>query len=275
MSLDGHDATGAMVWLDGVRCTDGRVALLRDDPGWTLGWGVFETLPLQATGPVLLDRHLDRLAQSCALTGLPAPDRDRLTRVVSQAWQVWTAQTGRLRVQVTAGGHVIVSVGPVRPPRARVTVHAMAWPSPPFPPARAKHTSRAGACLAPAHHGVDEVFRLDNAGHVLEGTWSNAFCLTAGSLATCPDDGRILPGITRAIVLAAAEATGLAVDETAPHIDTPHAEWWVSSSLSGLVPVHRLQGVVAPAPGRRGRSLQQAVWTLAGRPGTPPNWRPA
>jgi len=256
-------APGAVVLVDGLRQRDHTVRLAWDDPGLARGHGVFETIAVLNGQAVLLPHHLTRLADGAAALGIVNPDLDHLGVQVSLALSSWDRLQGTLRIQLTAGGHTIVALSAPRARRLEVSAITLEWPAPPFPPAEVKHTSRAGAALACAAHGVDEVLRLDRSGRVREGTWSNVFCLREGEVFTAPLDGRILPGVTRGVVLQACASVGLAVVEQAP-MAGPGA-WFLSSALQGIVPVSNLDGVQQWVPALV-TTLRSAVDSVVGRP---------
>ena len=255
----------AVVFVDGRQASNRQAILPWDDPGLTRGLGAFETLPILDGRPLHLEEHLHRLEQSCGLLGLPAPDLHRLAFQTQMAMATGGAPEGVLRIQITAGGRQIIGIRPAGLRRTETTAHRLVWPSPPFPSARAKHTSRAGYSLAPRRHGVDEVIRTTADGHALEGTWSSVFCLRAGSLYTCPDDGRILPGVTRAKVLSIASQQGVPVIEEPPSPPERGDDWFLTSSLHGMVPIHELDGRRCSPTGPISRALGAALDRACGR----------
>ena len=83
---------------------------------------------------------------------------------------------------------------------------------------------------------------------MLEAAWGNVLVVEGDRLTTPPADGRILPGVTRAAVLAGAAAAGLAAREaplTLRRLADADAIL-VSSSLVGAVPA-ALEGGSADA----------------------------
>jgi para-aminobenzoate synthetase/4-amino-4-deoxychorismate lyase len=91
---------------------------------------------------------------------------------------------------------------------------------------------------------------LDGDGAVLEAAWGNVFLLDGDRLRTPPLDGRILPGVTRAAVLRAADEVGLAGAELPFDLAELAAADGIllSSALAGVVPAV-LRGP-EPAAGR-------------------------
>ena len=217
-----------------------------NDPGIAQGLGVFETIAVLDGQAVLLHAHLDRFAHGASALGIPVPDLHELGFQVLIALSSWGGLEGVLRIQLTADGCVVLALSAPRLRRTEVSAAAVVWPAPPFPPADVKHTSRAGGLLACAAHQVDEVFRVDVDGAVLEGTWSNVFCVRGDVVYTAPLDGRILPGITRSIVVEVCSEAQVQLVQTAPPLGD--GGWFVSSSLQGVVPVTQLDGQAMSLP---------------------------
>jgi para-aminobenzoate synthetase / 4-amino-4-deoxychorismate lyase len=147
--------------------------------------GLLETIAVRDGVPVEAERHLDRLhASARELYGLDP-------RVELPA----APPDGRLRVLLTPDG--------------RVAVEAHAEPA---AAAEVALEPRALAGGLGAHKWLDRPqdpawLAVDLDGAVLEAAWANVWIEDAsGALLTPPADGRILPGITRARMLAATRA---------------------------------------------------------------------
>lgn len=94
-------------------------------------------------------------------------------------------------------------------------------------------------------------------GRVTEGASSNVFAVSGNTLITPPLEAAILPGITRARVLALARRAAITVAERPIPVAELHAadEIWLTSSTREIYPVTRLDGTTVGA-GRPG-----PVWT--------------
>ena len=66
---------------------------------------------------------------------------------------------------------------------------------------------------AAAEAGAFEALLVDAEGRVTEGASTSAFCIRAGCLYTAPSGSRILPSITRGILLELASQCGIPIDE--------------------------------------------------------------
>jgi para-aminobenzoate synthetase/4-amino-4-deoxychorismate lyase len=186
--------------------------------------GVFETLLVHDGRVVELERHLERLARSLtALYGLPLPSE--LVERIAVAARVPGA--GRVRVDAGPGGVTVVS-GPLSPdPPATLRP----WTVPGgLGPHKWADRQLLGA-LEAAGPGATPLL-VDADGAVLETSRANLFAREPdGVLRTPPADGRILPGIRRAALL----ADGLAVEAELTLEDLRNAsEILVTSALRTL-----------------------------------------
>jgi para-aminobenzoate synthetase/4-amino-4-deoxychorismate lyase len=163
--------------------------------------GVFETMLVRDGRIQALAPHLDRLGRSiAALYGrrLPSGLPDRL-----RAHAAGTAGEHRLRVDVVPGEDPALAMTPVGTgSRRAVTLAPLVVPGGLGP-----HKWRDRRLLdAPPADPVPLL--VDSDGTVLEGAWGNFWVLEGGRLLTPPADGRILAGVTRAVLLQLAPALG-------------------------------------------------------------------
>lgn len=258
------NAAPPVVLVNGQRAAHSLVSMQAADPSLWAGLGAFETLAVYDGNVVAFDAHLARLFQSARLLGWSAAPEPTWRDMVEAAVQAWDQPKGALRLLSGPSGLAVVTLGPHPPPRLSARVVSVTWPSPPFPPATAKHTSRAGASLACSHYGCDEVVRCSAAGTVLEGTWSNVFSWDGAVLRTAPDDGEILAGITRAQLLEIAVQNGLLVVQESP-LPNPTHSWFITSSLQGVVPLTHWNHLPLPPVPAALRELQSALDALVGR----------
>jgi para-aminobenzoate synthetase/4-amino-4-deoxychorismate lyase len=151
-------------------------------------------------------RHLDRLAHSVsALYATPLP-RDLARRVRAEAAPLRGEH--RLRVDVIPGAQPTITTGPVAPGgRAPVTLEPLVIPGGLGP-----HKWRDRRLLD-ARRAAPAPLLLDADHTVLEAAWGNFWLLEGDRLITPPADGRILPGVTRALLLERAASLGLRAAE--------------------------------------------------------------
>lgn len=171
--------------------------------------GVFETVRVRDGNVHALAAHLDRLARSMLeLYGAPLGDEPR--RLLTGSAAVLAGEH-RLRLDAIPG--------PARP-RFETTVSALA-PTASRPVALRAVTvpGGLGAHKWRDRRLLDELgdapvpLLVEPDGTVLEAAFANVWLLRGERLVTPPADGRILPGVTRALLLARAGGLGLSAVE--------------------------------------------------------------
>ncbi len=212
-------ATPSALALPPPALSDGRE---RPDPAR----GVFETLRVLDGVADRLPDHLARLRAGAAACGLRAPGDLRSQVVTAAARQ----GTGRLRLDLAFDESIAISTGPL--------------PSTDGP-------VRLAPCLLPGGLGVHKwadrrlldalavalgavPLLVDTDGSVLEAAWASVWAQEGERLLTPPADGRLLPGVTRAALLAGDPRCS---EEPLSLTRLGRADAvWVSSALRGLVP---------------------------------------
>jgi branched-subunit amino acid aminotransferase/4-amino-4-deoxychorismate lyase len=270
-----------VVWIDGELKRGRDATLSVFDRGARDGEGLFETLRVYRGQPFQWRRHLERLVLSAAELGFPVPPSPSL---LAEALAALLAEQGLAeavaRITVTRGvpGGRPTRAGcwvEVEPLEARLwagtgkgaaTVILSRRPFEPGPLGRHKTTSRLAYHLAREEaraHGADEALLVTSRGEVLEGAASNLFAVIGGELATPPLASGILPGITRALLLAACPGLGLrAVERPIPREELAAAgEILLSNSVQEVVPVGILEGRALTA-GPVGGRLREAYRAL-------------
>ncbi|MBK8974824.1 MAG: aminotransferase class IV [Planctomycetes bacterium] len=230
-----------------------------DDPSFTRGEGLFETLrgvrgDAAGAGRITMPlwaRHLARLRDAARRAGLPAPDEALLGALRAAAAQVPGAVL-RLRLTLTES-HAVATAEPLAAGADAVVGIALvgARRDPRDPTAAVKTTSRMFWRLAAreAHtRGGDEPLVLATHGGVAETATANVLLLPAGSDAwvTPAADGSLLPGVGRAALWAGGLALGERRIEPAELI-APGAVVALVNALRGP----RLAAVVGTAPPAR------------------------
>jgi branched-chain amino acid aminotransferase/4-amino-4-deoxychorismate lyase len=231
-----------------------------DDRGLTLGDGLFETILARDGELVLLDAHLDRMAQGCETLGLPPLDRTRAQRLCEDAAATVQGRAA-VRLTLTAGSggrgldrlaspypRLFATAAPAPAPKtpARL-VTATVRRNEGSPASRLKTLSYLDNVLAREEAraaGADEALMLNNAGEIACAAAANVFWLQGGRLFTPARECGVLEGIMRRKVLEMAPSMGLAVEEShASRDDLAHAEaMFLTNSLVGLRPVSGLDG---------------------------------
>ena len=214
--------------------------------------GAFETLGVVAGRLPLWDRHMARLraaADRLAIRFEPPPDlREQATALLERhahdvlriSLDVGEDEAPRLDLATRARSQeLVVALQPIR----------VSWDGPEAP-AGFKATERMiyDRALAEARAaGADDALLLDRQGRLLETSTANVFVEVGGVISTPALDGRILPGIARAVLLDGLRSAGCSVMER----DIDHGELaaggrvWVSNAVHGPRPA-AIAGLVRP-----------------------------
>lgn len=230
-----------------------------DDPGFTRGLNVFETMRTYGRRIFRLEQHIDRLCGSASRLELPLPPRALMTAELEQL--ALRGENLLLRIALTAGGNRVCSVEPVPEPRIGrpLRVATVEMEPSPFLPGTVKHGSRASWVLAARELRVDEVMFIDDSGFILECNRSNVFGVIDGVLCTPELDGSLLPGVTRSALLQAARELRMPLEIGLVPINSNFSELYVSSTIKEIAPVLELDGERLPCWGPIGRALQNGL----------------
>lgn len=208
------------LWCNGALTASAEVRIDPADRGFLLGDGVFETIRADGSGrPLHLARHLARLRQGAAILRFDIPYEDAALADALSA--VAAGRECALRLTVTRGPAprgvlppsqprptVLIASGPVPPQAAaaRLVVARETCRNEFSPLSRIKSLNYADAILARLEaqaRGADDAILLNTRGRVAESTSSTLLLCRAGSWRTPPVPEGALPGIARALLLAA------------------------------------------------------------------------
>jgi para-aminobenzoate synthetase/4-amino-4-deoxychorismate lyase len=235
---------------------------------------VFETLLARDGTPVALGLHLARLGASVgALYGRPLPG-GLAGRIAAAA--AGDPGAGRLRVSARPGPgrQLELAIVATRLPAERPAVRLRTATVPGGLGAHKWCDRRLVDALAEAL-APDQPLLCDADGRLLETGRANLFAVSPdGALCTPPVAGRLLPGVTRARVIAAARDLGLEVRvaELTPTDLRRAREVFVTGALGGVEPVDacdssELDGGAREVTARLGSALAASAPT--GSPGSP------
>ncbi|MEA2371550.1 MAG: para-aminobenzoate synthetase / 4-amino-4-deoxychorismate lyase [Solirubrobacteraceae bacterium] len=213
--------------------------------------GVFETILVRAGRPVVLERHLARLAASVdALYGRRLPD-DAAELVWAEAAAGGSAGVSRLRLTARPAGaqlELAVGVSGLATTGQPVVLRTVTIPGGLGPH---KWVDRRLIEALVRHFAPEEPVFCDLDGLVLETSRSNVFIVDAGgTLVTPPVNGRLLPGVTRRRLIGIAGRLGLEVRVAEISLAglARASEVFVSGSLSGVESVGSCDGeLIGPA----------------------------
>lgn len=225
-------------------------------PTLTAGEGWFETILVEDGVPRLLEAHLDRLLRSADELAIPVPtDRESL-RAACRTLAGEQADPGHMRVLAGRGGAAVtVDRFAGYPPEIYAEGVDVEWAEATGHPLGDRagmkllpYTTMLDARAAARDRGSFEVLFRDRDGVLLEGSASNLFLVQAGEILTPPADRPLLPGVTRAAVLAAARTLGLPcreVDLRPEHFRSAD-EAFLTGSLMKTAPIRSAGGVRVP-----------------------------
>jgi D-alanine transaminase len=279
------------IWLNGeiMPMADARLGV--EDRGFQFADGVYEVIRLYDGRPFALHAHLQRLWNSAVDIQLTPPlTIDALAFEVQKLIDKVDAGNAKLYMQLTRGcaprNHqfpeiveptLLFYIRPVSPLPAPgegegtklLTVPDDRWKRcwiktiSLLPNVLAKNTAIAA--------GADEAVFIDM-GFVTECSSSNLFAVIGGKLVTHPVSSKVLPGITRMVLLEIAEELGIEVDERA--ISEAEAPWaqelFITSTLKEIAWVSRWndiyigQGRCGPITAMLHRAFRERVARDAG-----------
>ncbi|MDX1656140.1 MAG: aminotransferase class IV [Candidatus Competibacteraceae bacterium] len=263
-----------IAYLNGQMLPLDQVRISPLDRGFLFADGLYEMIPAYGGRLLGLERHLERLAVGLDFMQLdPGRDGGHWHGLLEELVERNGGGDLAVYLQITRGAATHRDHGfPIGVP---ATVFAMTTPLTPLPQrvvaegisTVTRLDIRWGACHIKTIALLANVLARQQAleagaedailvrdGLALEGAASNLFMVRHGELVTPPKDRRILPGITRDLVLELARGDGIPVREA----DIPAAELvlaeevWLTSSTREIVPVSRIDdqpvGTGRPGP---------------------------
>ncbi len=257
-------AGSEIVYFDGRYVAKSEVRVSPDDRGFLLGDGIYEVAAAYDGRFIALDRHMDRLRRSLVEARIDSSIADPLETVFQELLERnGFAESGRTMVylQVTRGVAPRTHAFPKSHPRPTVYAYAAPFPNP------GDMTSGVGAITRPdmrwsrcdiktisliancmanqeaKENGAFEAILIRD-GVVLEGTHTSFFGVVHGEVRTAPLSNLILPGVTRELVIQAAERAGIDIrfqPLTEAEVETAD-ELFLTGTTTEVVPVTTLNG---------------------------------
>ncbi|HEY0614679.1 MAG TPA: branched-chain amino acid transaminase [Candidatus Elarobacter sp.] len=230
--------TATTVWLDGTVLDDDQLKLHALTHALHYGSSVFEGIRVYPTpsGPAVfrLREHVERMITGAATYGMQlAWDADALSAAIRETVRASELDAAYVRPLAFYGGntvrlnpgrecpvHVLVAVFAfdgimpgVEVPLFRAAVSPfMKTPSRALPStvkAGGHYTNSIRALADAQARGFDEAIIRNDRSEIAEGSGENIFLVRDGVLVTNDADADILPGVTRASVLALAREAGI------------------------------------------------------------------
>jgi branched-chain amino acid aminotransferase len=268
-----------LVYLNGRLLPRGQAGISPFDHGFLYGFGLFETMRSYSGHIFRLGRHLDRLARSAELLGLPLTSLD-FESACYDTLKANGLSNARIRLAVSMGEGEGTPEAPAEPkPTVFVAAAAYTPPSPgryrdgfkalissvrqnsQSPLSRLKSANYLTSLLARREAraaGMDEALLLNERGFLCEASTGNLFLAKGDCLVTPGVDSGCLPGVTRQAVLELATAVGIRSEErgTAPEELQGADEAFFTNSLLEIMPLCEIDrspigGAGGVEPGRR------------------------
>lgn len=251
------------VYLNGgfLPASEAKVSVF--DRGFLLGDGVYEVIPVYDGHSFQLSGHLSRLQASLDGVRMKNPlSNSEWQSMIEQLIERNGGGNQSLYLQVTRG---VAPRDHVFPQGVTPTAFAMSNPLPSVP----EHYKKEGVAaitlpdirwqncnikaitLLPnsllkqqaLEAGAQEALLIRD-GYLTEGAASNAYVVRNGTIYTSPKDEKVLPGITREVVITLAEKAGIPLFEQAVTVDELKQadEVWMSSSTKEVLPITLIDG---------------------------------
>lgn len=278
-----------IAYVDGRYLPHREASVHIEDRGYQFADGVYEVCAVM--NGRLLDEapHLDRLDRSLRELRIPQPmTRPALMRVLREVVRRNRVREGLVYMQVTRGvarrdhpfpahAHPVLVVAAKHvnfaktAERAAAGVKAITVPDQRWARCDIKSVALLPNILAKqaaVEAGAFEAWQVDEDGYVTEGSSTNAWIVTKdGVLVTRHLGNEILPGVTRAAILAIAKTLNLQVEERPFTVAEAKSarEAFVTSATSFAMPVVEIDGqaIANGAPGSVARALFAAYWEKA------------
>jgi D-alanine transaminase len=220
------------IWINGEIVPMGEARIDVEDRGFQFADGVYEVIRLYDGKPFTLAPHLERLERSAQGIDMNLPiDRAALSIEIGKLVSRSGVREGMVYLQLTRGvsprNHLFPS-----PQKPTLLFYARPLPAPQLPGQgegvkllaleddRWKRCWIKSIALLPnvlaknkaVAAGADEAVFIDN-GVVTECSASSLFAVIGGKLVTHPIGSKVLPGITRAVLLDCATVLNIPIDE--------------------------------------------------------------
>ena len=232
------------------------------DRGFLFGDGVYEVLPVYYGSIFRCDDHLHRLNHSLDSIGIDNPQTDEQWKAIfAELISRCELPEFSIYLQISRGQAPMrahIPMNDIHPTVFAMTMPARATFDKEFKQGVSVMTTddiRWARCdikstsllanvmlsMQTRSQGVHEAIMIHE-GYVTEGASSNIFVVTEGRLSTPPLSNKILPGITRKVVMDIAQLLKISCKEKAlTRVDLLRAdEIWLTSSTRNIVPVTRV-----------------------------------
>jgi len=236
-----------------------------EDRGYQFADAVYEGIASYNGNLFYLDAHLDRLERSMRALSFPAVSRDRISEAILELFERAGIARAFIYLQISRGvaprNHafpdaaevqLIITIRPVneipekikKEGAAAVTTRDLRWGRCDVKTVQLlpNVTAKQKALEAGAH---DAIFVAED-GVVREATSSNVFIVVKGEAVTHPLTPRILPGITRAVIIDICKEIDLPVTETFFKVEKLYGadEVFLTGTTTEVLPIVKVDGRV-------------------------------
>lgn len=255
--------TSQSMWLNGQLVDDATPAIFANDHGFLLGDGVFDTLTIRDGAPVFLGRHLRRLRKGVdRLLIANTPTDEELSTALFQLIKANDIDAARARITITPGPGsslrergtqplTVISTSPLHQAPSSVSLCTVQWTrNERSPLAGIKSTSwgeNASILRFATTNGFDNAILCDSTGRLSECTTSNLYLVIDEQIVTPSLDSGCLPGVIREVLI---EEQFVSEQDLMPSDFALATEIFITSSTTGIVPVHCVDERSYAAPGR-------------------------
>ncbi len=213
---------------------------------------IYEVIPFQNNSFICSEEHFERLTYSASQLNLPI-NIEKIKEEINQLFKNANCKNGYIYYQISRGidtirSHIynsniqcetfgyLLPIEFVFKPLKAAVCEDIRWNR-----CDIKTTSLLGNVLqmnTAANQNCDEIIMHDN-NIITEGGASNIFFVHKNTICTPKLSNKILPGITRAILIEAIKEQGLPFQESDFHINTLKEATciWFTSSTKGVAPV--------------------------------------
>ncbi|MGE5560578.1 MAG: D-amino-acid transaminase [Chloroflexota bacterium] len=278
-----------VVYINGEYTDFANAKVSVDDRGFVFGDGVYEVIRVYPrTGPFQIKPHLERLMNSCAGIEIGVPwSAAEIEEICYDVLQRSEQRDGIIYIEITRGAAPRAHLYPTdarptlvvytRPFKGSGDLKDRGVAVVTIPDDRWAHCNWKTINLLPnimgkqrAHHaGAWEGIFVREGGIVTEGTSSNLMIVTGGVVLTHPADNRILPGITRSVVLEICRDQGIRAKEERFTEDVllTADEAFLSGTTTEIMPIVRINDRVVGGgkPGPVTKQIQAAYAALIGQ----------
>lgn len=250
-----------LVYLNGeyLPLNEAKVSVL--DRGFIFGDGVYEVIPAYGSKALRFDHHMQRLQNSLDAVRIINPlSNDQWQQIIDKLIADTHSQDQYVYLHITRG---VASRDHQFPEETQPTVFVMSSVLHPvdakllkngitavtLDDIRWQHCNIKAIALLPnillRQQAVDKDAKeaiLIRDGNMTEGAASNVFIVTNGVIKTPPKDNKLLPGITRDLVVELAQTHNIPIEETIISEKEFLAadEIWLTSSTKEILPVTQI-----------------------------------